>query len=94
MSPHMEDYYITRRGVTIQYHEFTFEYISSLIDPIQFFFTLYDLRMYVDYFKERGFDIPLIKRLQEDNIRSLPMHPDEQDDILELGRHLRLHYIY
>ena len=88
-----EEYYITPTGAPIEYHAFTFEYISSLIDPIQYFFTLFDLLRYVDYFKEHEFDIPMIKRLEEDNIRSLPMNPDEQDDVLQLGRLLRLHYI-
>ena len=88
-----EEYYLTPAGAPIEYHAFTFEYISSLIDPIQYFFTLFDLLRYVDYFKERGFDIPMIKRLEEDNLRSLPMNPDEQDDVLQLGRLLRLHYI-
>ena len=89
----MEEYYITPAGTPIHYHEFTFEYISSLIDPIRYFFTRFDLLRYDDYFKEHGFDIPMIKRLEEDNIRLLPMNPDEQEDILQLGRLLRLHYI-
>lgn len=89
----MEEYYITPSGSPIHYHEFTFAYISSLIDPIQYFFSRFDLLRYVDYFKEQEFDIPTIKRLQEDNIRSLPMNPDEQYDIIEFGRLLRAHYI-
>ena len=88
-----EEYYITPAGNPIHYHEFTFEYISSLIDPIRYFFTKFDLLGYVDYFKEHDFDIHMIKRLQEDNIRSLPMNSDEQFDIIEFGRLLRLHYI-
>jgi hypothetical protein len=89
----MEEYYITRVGFPIRYHKFTFEYISSLIDPIQYFFTRFDVLRYADYFKERGFDIPMIKRLQEDNIRSLPMNTYEQDDIIHLGQLLRAFYI-
>ena len=89
----MEEYYITPSGTPMHYLEFTFAYISSFIDPIQYFFSRFDLLRYVDYFKEQGFDIPTIKRLQEDNILSLPMNPDEQYEIIQLGRLLREHYI-
>ena len=89
----MEEYHITPAGYPIRYREFTFEFISSLIDPIRYFFSRYDIIRHADYFKERGFDIPLISRLQEDNIRGLPMDPDEQEDIIQLGRLLREYYI-
>ena len=82
----MELYY-TPFGHPINYNEFSPNFISGLIDPIAYFFERYDILEYIPYFQE--WDIDIIRSLQEDNIRNLPMYQYAQQDLIELSQMLR-----
>jgi len=88
-----ETYYITPAGTPMQFFEFTYAFISSLDDPLEYFFTKYDILLYLNYFKQQEIDIKTIKIMEEDNIRSLLMDPTDHDDIIQLGQMLREYYV-
>ena len=79
--------YITPAGIRMDFNEFTPGFIETLEDPLEYYFTRYQILEYLHYFKD--YDIEMIKRLQEDNIRNLPMDPLDQYDIIQLGIMLR-----
>jgi len=75
----------------MDYIEFSPNFIETLEDPLDYFFTRYQILEYIGYFRDNNIDIACIKIMQEDNIRNLPMDPLDQDDIIQLGQLLREH---
>ena len=86
-----ETWHYTPAGVRIDYIEFSPNFIETLEDPLDYFFTRYQLLEYIGYFRDNNIDIACIKIMQEDNIRNLPMDPLDHDDIIQLGQLLREH---
>jgi hypothetical protein len=88
-----QEWYITPAGIRMEFIEFTPHFIETLEDPLDYFFTRYDILEYIDYFKKNGIDITIIKIMEEDNIRNLPMDPLDHYDIIQFGQMLRRHDI-
>jgi hypothetical protein len=86
-----QSWHYTPAGVRMDYVEFSPGFIETLEDPLDYFFTRYQLLEYIGYFRDNNIDIACIKILQEDNIRNLPMDPLDQYDIIQLGQMLREH---
>ena len=88
-----QEWYITPAGIRMEFIEFTPHFIETLEDPLDYFFTRYDILEYIDYFKKNEIGIEIIKIMQEDNIRNLPMDSSDQLDIIQFGQMLRQHDI-
>ena len=88
-----QEFYITPAGIRMEFIEFTPHFIETLEDPLDYFFTRYEILEYIDYFKKNGIDITIIKIMEEDNIRNLPMDSSDQLDIIQFGQMLRQHDI-
>ena len=88
-----QEWYYTPAGVRMEYIEFSPNFIETLEDPLDYFFTRYQLLEYIGYFRDNNIDLACIKIMQEDNIRNLPMDHLDHYDIIQLGQLLREHDI-